>query len=209
MYKVFINDKPVFLCGKPDDGFPDGFQGVKIEVNGRKSIKAALKNFTASESGQDQLLIYNNRDVKKLLDDFISLFWYLEAAGGVVKNQEGDRLFIFRFGRWDLPKGKIEKGESPAEAALREVEEETGISGHKLISELPSTFHIYEHKGKKVLKRTYWFAMQYNGNEMLIPQVEEEILAAEWLSSERYNQIFSSTYASLHDLLHTDINQRG
>lgn len=209
MYKVFINDKPVFLCGKPDDGFPDGFQGVKIEVNGRKSIKTALKNFTVSESGQDQLLIYNNRDVKKLLDDFISLFWYLEAAGGVVKNQDGKRLFIFRFGRWDLPKGKMEKGESPAEAALREVEEETGISGHKLISELPSTFHIYEHKGKKVLKRTYWFAMQYDGNEMLKPQIEEEILAAEWLSSERYNQIFSSTYASLHDLLHTDINQRG
>ncbi|KAF0204585.1 MAG: ADP-ribose [Bacteroidetes bacterium] len=209
MYKVFINDKPVFLCGKPDDGFSDGFQGAKIEVNGRKSIKAALKLFTENESGQEQFLIYNNRDVKKLLDDFISLFWYLEAAGGVVKNQEGNRLFIFRFGRWDLPKGKLEKGETPAEAALREVEEETGISGHRLISELPSTFHIYEHKGKKVLKRTYWYAMQYEGNEILAPQIEEEITNAEWINPERYTRIFNSTYASLHDLLKADISQRG
>jgi 8-oxo-dGTP pyrophosphatase MutT (NUDIX family) len=206
MYKVFINDKSVILCGKPDDGFS---QCMKIEVNGRKSIKEALRNFADNASVQDQLVIYNNRDVKKLLDDFISLFWYLEAAGGVVMNRERQRLFIFRFGRWDLPKGKLEKGESPAEAALREVEEETGISGHRLISELPSTFHIYEHKGKKVLKRTYWFAMQYDGNEILIPQLLEEIMAAEWMGRDRDDLIFSSTYASLHDLLHADINQRG
>jgi 8-oxo-dGTP pyrophosphatase MutT (NUDIX family) len=124
-------------------------------------------------------------------------------------NRERQRLFIFRFGRWDLPKGKLEKGESPAEAALREVEEETGISGHRLISELPSTFHIYEHKGKKVLKRTYWFAMQYDGNEILIPQLLEEIMAAEWMGRDRDDLIFSSTYASLHDLLQADMNQRG
>jgi 8-oxo-dGTP pyrophosphatase MutT (NUDIX family) len=209
MYKVFINDKPVFLCGNPDKGFPDGFRGVKIEVNGRKSIKAALNVFAENTAGQEQFVIYNNRDVKKLLDDFISLFWYLEAAGGVVKNNEGKRLFILRFGRWDLPKGKIEKGETPAEAALREVEEETGISGHRLISELPSTFHIYEHKGKKVLKRTYWYSMQYDGNETLVPQLEEEILAVEWMGRDRDEQIFASTYASLHDLLRYDLNQRG
>lgn len=199
----------MILCGKPDDGFSNEFSFMKIEVHGRKSIKEALRNYADNASVKDKLLMYNNRDVKKLLDDFISLFWYLEAAGGLVMNREGQRLFIYRFGRWDLPKGKIEKGESPAEAAMREVEEETGITGHKMISELPSTFHIYEHKGKKVLKRTYWYAMQYEGNEILTPQTEEEILAVEWLGPDRYNHVLSSTYASLHDLLHIDISQRG
>lgn len=139
----------------------------------------------------------------------ISLFWYLEAAGGIVRNKDGKRLLIYRFGRWDLPKGKIEKGENYLQAALREVREETGIADPEPVQELPSTFHMYDHKGKSVLKRNYWFAMQCNTDEPLVPQQEEGITEAVWIETGQMDKVFNNTYASLHDLLHADIKLRG
>lgn len=95
-------------------------------------------------------------------------------------NERHEMLLIHRRGMWDLPKGKIEKGESPEEGALREVEEETGISGHQLSKPIPSTYHIYPQSGW-VLKKTYWYLMEVAGAGPLTPQAEEEIHAAEWV----------------------------
>ncbi len=206
MYKVFYNDSPVILT----DSLPQSKSaesGRVVLINTRRDIKEAVNHFLKSPSSHP-LTIYNNGNLKKLLDDFISLFWYLEASGGIVRNASGERLFIYRFGRWDLPKGKIEKNETPSDAAIREVTEETGITGHHLVAELPSTFHIYEHKGKKVLKRTYWYAMAYTGSATPVPQLEEEITRAEWFEKSNLNIILSSTYASLHDLIRYDISRR-
>ena len=206
MYKVFYNDCPVILT----DSLPEvksEESGRVVVINSRRDMKEAVNYFLKIPSSKP-LTIYNNGNIKKLLDDFISLFWYLEASGGIVRNLTGERLFIYRFGRWDLPKGKIEKNETPAAAAIREVTEETGITGHNLVAELPSTFHIYEHKGKKVLKRTYWYSMSYTGNATPVPQLEEEITRAEWIEKSNLNTILSSTYSSLQDLIRFDINLR-
>ncbi|MBK9671561.1 MAG: NUDIX domain-containing protein [Bacteroidetes bacterium] len=70
-----------------------------------------------------------------------SIYTKIEAAGGIVKNKQGQLLFIFRHGKWDLPKGKIEKGENEQDAALREVEEECGIAELTLQKKLTTTFH--------------------------------------------------------------------
>ncbi|MBW6492043.1 MAG: NUDIX hydrolase [Lentimicrobium sp.] len=182
---------------------------IRIEVSGSKSIKEAVREFTNLSNPIQSIMLFNNSNAKKLLDEFISLFWYLEAAGGIVKNAEGKRLFIYRFGKWDLPKGKIEKGESHSEAAIREVMEETGVSGIELGCELPSTFHMYEHKGKRVLKRTYWFAMHCSTDGPLVPQQDEGITEVAWFETEQLGKILRSTYASLHDLLQSDIQLRG
>jgi len=136
-----------------------------------------------------------------LLDDFISLFWYVEAAGGMVYNTRDERLFIYRFGKWDLPKGKIERGESRSAAAIREVQEETGLIEVTIDKELDSTFHIFDHKGKKVLKRTYWYKMNYTGSANPKPQTEEEITQAVWCSESDMNMVRNNTYASLRDLI--------
>lgn len=206
MYKVFYNDSPVILT----DSLPEaksGESGRVVLINSRMDLKEEVNHFLKAPTSQP-VAIYNNGNIQKLLDDFISLFWYLEASGGIVRNTSGERLFIYRFGRWDLPKGKIEKNETPSAAAIREVTEETGITGHHLVAELPSTFHIYEHKGKKVLKRTYWYAMAYAGSAIPVPQLEEEITRAEWFEKSKLSTILSSTYASLHDLIRYDISRR-
>ena len=209
MYKVFINDKPLILSASPDFNFPFGIPELKVKIGDPISIKQAFAKLTEHNFNFSSALFYNNQNEDKLLDDFISTFPLLEAAGGIVMNIEEERLFIFRFGKWDLPKGKIESGESIEEAALREVQEETGINRPDIITALPSSFHMYMHKGKWTLKRSHWFAMQYKGNETLIPQQEEGITRAEWRGSDKLDEVFANTYSSLHDLLHTDLQQRG
>ena len=209
MYKVFINDKPLILSASPDFNSPFGIPEMKVQIDDRKSLEQAFTKLVESNFNFSSALFYNNQGVEKLLGDFISIFPLFEAAGGIVMNAKKERLFIFRFGRWDLPKGKIESGESIEEAALREVQEETGISHPEIISRLPSSFHMYMYKSKWVLKQSHWFAMQYEANELLVPQQEEGITSAEWKGSGNMEEIFAHTYTSLHDLLHTDLKQRG
>ena len=122
------------------------------------------------------------------------------AAGGIVVNDRQQVLMIFRLGRWDFPKGKIEEGENPAEAALREVCEETGLPTPTLGRELPSTFHTYTLNGEKILKQTHWFAMRCPDTATLKPQTEEDITQAEWVDIEKVGAHLKDSYASLRHL---------
>ncbi len=132
---------------------------------------------------------------------FKSAHTLIEAAGGVVLNAENDLLVIHRLGCWDLPKGKLEKGETPMFAALREVEEECGISGLEIVESLPDTFHTYELKGKRILKRTFWFLMSYRGKQKLTPQTEENITEVLFMpKTDVENLALPNTYASLKPL---------
>ncbi len=199
MYKVFIFDKLILLTDNPQND--KSFAGTtSILVSTKKEIKDAYSAFINNGSDR-KLILYNNSDAKRLLDDFISLFWYIEAAGGLVINDKDEQLFIYRFGKWDLPKGKIERNETREDAAIREVQEETGLLEVKIIKELPSTFHIFDYKGKKVLKRTYWFEMSYTGTQPPKPQSEEDILEAKWIKHDEMDGILSNTYSSLRVLL--------
>lgn len=199
MYKVFVSDKLVLLSGEAVTNL--NFESaMQIEATSRKTIKEAYNKFI-STPGDQILILYNKENEKRLLEEFISLFWYVEAAGGMVFNDKSECLFIHRFGKWDLPKGKIEKNETKPEAAIREVQEETGLIEVSILDELPSTFHIFDYKGKKVLKRTYWYKMLYTGKEEPTPQLEEEITAAVWIKPERIDDIYLNTYASLRVLL--------
>ena len=106
----------------------------------------------------------------------------IKAGGGLVRNGEGELLLIFRRGKWDLPKGKLDEGESIEACALREVEEETGVK-HLALGELISvTWHEYFDKwvGEDVIKETHWFKMDVAGVPALVPQTEEDITAIEW-----------------------------
>jgi 8-oxo-dGTP pyrophosphatase MutT (NUDIX family) len=130
----------------------------------------------------------------------------IPASGGLVKNDSGLFLFIRRFGVWDLPKGKIEKKESPENAAIREVGEECGLSELKIIKQLDSTYHIYrspylKYPDNLVLKETKWFLMSYAGSEIPIPEMEEDIEEVRWFSPTEFDQVLTNTYSSLRDLL--------
>ncbi|MBK9478652.1 MAG: NUDIX domain-containing protein [Bacteroidetes bacterium] len=131
-----------------------------------------------------------------------SIYTKIEAAGGIVKNKQGQLLFIFRHGKWDLPKGKIEKGENEQDAALREVEEECGIAELTLQKKLTTTFHTYYLKDTPILKASHWYLMNYTGNStQLIPQTEEHISDARWMNATEIQEAMKNTYASIAEVM--------
>lgn len=125
----------------------------------------------------------------------------IKAAGGLVENTKGDFLFIFRNKKWDLPKGKVEKGEKLKITAVREVEEECGIKIERREQLICKTYHIYEMNGKLILKKTNWYKMLVKGTPKLIPQVEEGISAAKWVSPNQIKTKIKNTYALILDVL--------
>ncbi|MEO8150473.1 MAG: NUDIX domain-containing protein, partial [Bacteroidia bacterium] len=99
------------------------------------------------------------------------------------------------------PKGKIEKDEKKKAAAMREVEEECGISGLTIIQKLTPTFHSYNIKGKRVLKISYWYEMKTVDDRKLIPQLEEDITEARWVAKEEIPQLLNNSYSSIKWLM--------
>lgn len=147
-------------------------------------------------------------DAEAVFGSTLKKYTVVEAAGGIVQNTKGELLVIKRMGKWDLPKGKVEKGESLAETALREVEEECGIpSGLQLVDAKPIvTYHMYVFSdGTKTIKPTYWFLMSCVYDDLLKPQVEEQIEAVQWVDKTFVQQEFlPNTYATLIELVTTN-----
>jgi 8-oxo-dGTP pyrophosphatase MutT (NUDIX family) len=127
----------------------------------------------------------------------------IKAAGGMVIDQAGKLLVIKRLGMWDLPKGKIESGENPEQAALREVEEECGIDHLDIISQLPDTFHCYRLDEQKMLKQTYWYEMRYRDSLPPSPQFEEDITEVRFMDADEVEHAMKQTYPSLLPLFNT------
>ncbi|MGY0407193.1 MAG: NUDIX hydrolase [Polaribacter sp.] len=166
MYKVFLNDKPIILTSssKKENTFPVYiFENIVFDEILYKLKYEKIKGIN---------LYSNNLEADWQL--FLTNFNVIQAAGGLVQNEKKEFLFIHRNNIWDLPKGKIEEGESPKTAAIREVEEECGIFKLTIISFLCTTYHIYYQKGIK-LKETHWFLMRSNYKKTLVPQQEEGI----------------------------------
>ena len=195
-YKVFFNEKSIVFSStskitlsKP---WPELLKSPSI-----RRVKAWLKAFEATD---EQETVLEQDRLEQMFQIFKSALLNLDAAGGVViRNKK--LLFIFRNGKWDLPKGKIEEGEGIKEAAIREIEEECGVSNLTIVNQLKDTYHVYEHKGEIVLKQTYWFELTTNFNGELIPQTEEGITKVAWLTSaEIENEVLKNTYASIKDL---------
>ncbi|MFM6999219.1 MAG: NUDIX hydrolase [Bacteroidota bacterium] len=125
------------------------------------------------------------------------------AAGGWVENSHGEVLWIHRLGRWDLPKGKLEEGEEIASCALREVEEECGLSGLKLGSKLLETVHAYAQNGTDFVKTTHWFRMKVDGRPELTPQTEEGIDSVRWMAEAEWREAAKDTYPSIQEVMRT------
>ncbi|MFP4367036.1 MAG: NUDIX hydrolase [Bacteroidales bacterium] len=198
MYKVFFNERIVFLT----DDFLRSFrenQGLFYKFREKNELKELLLVFLALKKISQLFICHTDQD--ELFRAFRSCFRYVEAAGGLVKNSSGEVLFINRFDKWDLPKGKVEGSESFKEAALREVEEECGISGLKIKSELQPTYHTYFEKSLPHLKKTHWFEMTYEGNKKPEPQTEEFITNIIWAGEKDLGLIRNNTYPSILDLL--------
>ena len=147
-------------------------------------------------------------DLNSLLELFKSKFYYIEAAGGFIE-KDNEFLFIHRQGIWDLPKGKLEKGETIKNAAIRECEEECGIKQLTITKQLSSSFHLYKYKKGFALKQSYWFYMKSDYSKKLTPQIEEDIDEVKWFSKHEIETIIiNHTYYTIRDVINEALEIR-
>lgn len=207
MYKLFINNKIIFLCQNPaavKNVTQDNF--IIEAYTTKEDFTSTLKVIMNNNNRNDFVLF--NKDVEKMFEEICSYFKCIEAAGGVVKNFKNEILLIHRRGFWDLPKGKIERGETIKNAAIREVEEETGIKNLQIkkyikFSDLlnQATYHSYEQDERQCLKVSYWFEMTTDYRGKLVPQTEEDIEKAIWVNKKDIPNYFDNMYSSIIDVL--------
>ena len=204
-YIVFLNERAVIIhqninmpVNSPDE--------LHIDFSGKLELEDAYNIFFRNP-GILTLKIKATGNFTEACDAFNSTFKRIEAAGGIVRNQQNEYLFIRRLGVWDLPKGKLHKYEQKEEGAIREVTEETGLTNLMITKPLPSTFHIYtDRKGNEILKETWWFEMFYGKNETPVPQTEEDITEVRWFSLADLHIPIQNTYSSLKQLLENYIH---
>lgn len=189
MYKVFVNDVPIILSTQKDYG--ENYTSFPIKT---VKFKRIIRKINAG-----QLLYVNlyHKKEEKLLYHLFKKLKVVTAAGGMVFNDKKEILFIYRNKRWDLPKGKIEKGESLEESAIREVEEETGIQDLKITGYLQETYHVFKRKDKFRLKVTHWFEMHSNFEGELVPEISEGIKKVKWKNFAKTQKALTKSYANI------------
>ncbi|MBC6996176.1 NUDIX domain-containing protein [Neolewinella lacunae] len=209
MYEIYVNDRPLTLLSQAEHRtcgsalhVPDPATHLLAQYSGKPRTILQYVDMLEKASPKVTSVALVAPDVEQLWQDLQTHFRWVPAAGGLVRQAQTDQhLFIFRRGSWDLPKGKIDPGETPPQAAIREVSEETGLQQLELGEALPTTYHTYRNgKEKRILKPTYWFRMTSAGTA-LTPQAEEDIERAEWRSIGEVLADPGQLYASLRRLL--------
>ena len=201
-YKIYINESPLILTQTSDLADETEFERSLIHAVYRGKPKMLMNYIELLEKNKHhEGIIIQADNVAKLWADFKSLYQYIKAGGGLVINQFGKVLLIFRRGVWDLPKGKQDPGETLAQTALREVREETGLSDLKIIEKLNNGYHCYLMSKQRTLKRTRWYLMQTQTPGQLVLQKEEGIQDAAWFDPREVPKLNIPMYNNIRDVL--------
>ncbi|WP_113638815.1 NUDIX hydrolase [Nubsella zeaxanthinifaciens] len=196
-YRIYINDNTLFITRE----IPlqvEKIQQIEVEGFGFENF---YKNLKSSKKKNYLLLCKNPEGVFKKIKKELTV---IKAAGGLVTNAKNEFLFIFRNKKWDLPKGKVDKGEKVKDAAVREVEEECGVKIDKRGDRVCKTYHVYEMNNEVILKRTSWYHMTVKGSPKLIPQTEEGITEAAWVAPHEIKAKIKNTYPLITDVLKSE-----
>ena len=199
--KIYFENKPVYLCDtittelmelkeKEDTVYMDSLSNYYLQSMPHEIQKP----------GFNQGIIYYE-NLEALKSAFFEQFSIIKAGGGLVRNNDEEILLIFRRGKWDLPKGKLDKNESLEDCALREVSEETGLRQIELGKQIATTYHTYVERGTLILKESHWFGMTASGSELLIPQTEEGISDILWAKKDNLAEYKSNTFPIIIELL--------
>ncbi len=198
MYQIFINEKPLHILPAKKSAASKGH--IVLHEPG---VKQLLQWARRLEEDDSLLAVYAVcRQPEACFAAFKAEHKNIDAAGGLVCRQD-DLLFIKRFGKWDLPKGKVEKGEKLEETAVREVEEECGVQQLRLGRFIATTYHTYDFQGVRALKHSHWYEMECDFKDVPKPQTEEGITEVCWINRYQLQEVFSNTYGSISALLNT------
>lgn len=201
--KIYFGEKPLFLCDTIDETIEPYMHhddAVFIDELDTHTVKTMIHEMLqpAVHAG-----IFLHPDLEALKTAFFKKFIIIQAGGGLVRNEKEEVLLIFRRGSWDLPKGKLDEGETLAECAVREVQEETGLQKIKLVAPLTVTWHTYHEGTKFILKESHWYTMETRGDQPLVPQTEEDIQEIKWVAMADLAPYLKNAFPSVVDVLQT------
>ena len=190
---IFYGNAAVIITNEKSEDENDG-KSLFLKSYNNDDYLNAIKRL---KEGHFEHVIIHTDHIDSIIDQIKSQYQVIEAAGGIITNKNNETLMIFRRGKWDLPKGKIEPAESIERAAEREIEEETGVRNLTLRSKLKETYHIYKEKQIEILKISYWCHFSIDEMPILIPQTEEDITAIKWFSKAALSIPLGNTYGSI------------
>lgn len=199
--KIYFNDKPLFLCDNVDETIEPYLHhddAVFIDELDSHTVKSMIHEMQLDKVHAG---VFFHTDLETLKKAFVKKFTLVKAAGGLVLNEQKEILLIFRRGSWDLPKGKLDKGETLEHCAVREVEEETGATNVKLLSPLSITYHTYHEGARFILKESHWYNMSVRGEQKLTPQTEEDIQEIKWVAADNLSEYMKKIYPSVAEVL--------
>lgn len=198
-YKIYINNIVVLLVQHKQNFHID--KNMEFVIYNCKKKDEVEKIITAIEIGSITTnLIIMADEIDWLKKHFFKSFKIIIAGGGLVRNTKGEYLMMFRKGKWDIPKGKIENEEEIKLGAIREVEEETGVQNLAISYKLGKTYHTYKLKDKWVLKETHWYAMRTDYAGELIPQTKEGIEKVVWAKKKEIKEMLKNSYSSIKEV---------
>lgn len=199
--KIYFGDKPLFLCDDIDqeiEPYVHHDDAVFIDEFSAPAINSMIHEMKQEKVHAGILYHTNFEALKKAI---FKKFTITQAAGGLVLNPAREILFILRRGKWDLPKGKLDEGESLDQCAVREVMEETGLQHVKLVEPLLVTYHTYDESGRHILKESHWFLMHCPTDQPLTPQEAEQITDIRWVPANELEAYMNNTFPLIKDIL--------
>lgn len=199
--KIYFDNKPLFLCDEIDDSIQPYIHhddAIFIDELDSHTVKSMIHEM---QLGKVHAGVFYHPDLEELKKFFFKKFNIVIAAGGLVRNEENEILLIYRRGKWDLPKGKLDKNESLEECAVREVEEETGVQKARIISPLSITWHTYHEGTHFILKESHWYTMIVLGKQNLVAQEAEGITQIRWVHKDDLPDYMKDSFPSVMDVL--------
>lgn len=199
--KIYFNDKPLFLCDSIDETIQPYIHhddSVFIDELDPHAVKSMIHEM---QQPQVHAGVYFHHDLEELKKAFLKKFTHVLAGGGLVQNENKELLMIYRKGKWDLPKGKLDKHEELEDCALREVKEETGLKEVKLLAPLTITWHTYHEGSRFVLKESHWYTMIADARQEIKPQKEEDILDIRWVNERELKNYLQESFPNIADVI--------
>lgn len=197
MQNIFIHEKPVIICDQITENIHSQISSEQLILMQEPNTKNMDALLHALEDNAIRGYVWQSSHPESIFSELMRHYEHWQAAGGLIVNERGEVLLMFRRGKWDLPKGKMEADETPEMTAIREVKEETGLHHIHIENKLTDTWHAYRLPGKDIMKQTHWYKMQFSGGELTIPQIEEDILDIQWIKPENISKYMRYSYPNL------------